>query len=147
MFRYYSPDVGRYITSDPIGLKGGMNTYVYVNANPITRFDFMGLDWSCSCTATGGHGQNRGYKVCEYACECQCSGDNSSQRVTVKALSPVLAQPGEIDAGSLICFGQRQIQHPEFEETWDAEFNSFDVSSNSGPPYHFLIDKLDGVVN
>ncbi|MCW8955544.1 MAG: RHS domain-containing protein [Gammaproteobacteria bacterium] len=38
-YRYYDPETGRYITSDPIGLAGGVNTYLYANANPLKYID------------------------------------------------------------------------------------------------------------
>jgi RHS repeat-associated protein len=40
--RYYSPETGRYITVDPIGLAGGLNNYQYV-VNPTGWIDPLGL--------------------------------------------------------------------------------------------------------
>ncbi|EKT1326274.1 RHS repeat protein, partial [Salmonella enterica] len=40
--RYYSPEQGRYITQDPIGLAGGWNLYTYP-LNPVTDIDPLGL--------------------------------------------------------------------------------------------------------
>jgi RHS repeat-associated protein len=41
-FRYYDPHGGRFVSSDPIGLAGGLNLYAYA-PNPITWIDPWGL--------------------------------------------------------------------------------------------------------
>jgi RHS repeat-associated protein len=41
--RYYNPEIGRYVSSDPIGLAGGINTFNYVEQNPLLYVDPEGL--------------------------------------------------------------------------------------------------------
>lgn len=42
-FRDYDPSIGRYGESDPIGLRGGLNTYSYVTGSPLAHVDPSGL--------------------------------------------------------------------------------------------------------
>ena len=59
-FRYYGPELGRYITSDPIGLSAGPNTFSYVLNNPLRYTDTDGLvipsDLVVACQGVGCRG-------------------------------------------------------------------------------------------
>ena len=76
-FRYYDPATGRYLTSDPIGLGGGLNTYGYVGGNPITRADPLGLIYRCiqPLDAWPG-GFNGGIGPLHHAFVCDDQGNN-----------------------------------------------------------------------
>jgi len=43
-YRDYDSSLGRYIQADPIGPAGGVNSYLYAEANPLSLIDPMGLN-------------------------------------------------------------------------------------------------------
>jgi RHS repeat-associated protein len=45
-YRYYSPEVGRWIKRDPLGVKGGLNIYAAMHNQPIGWIDVLGLKFS-----------------------------------------------------------------------------------------------------
>lgn len=65
LFRAYDPQLGRWLSADPIGEAGGLNLYAYVGGNPINAWDDLGL-WQITIfggTGLGGYftiGKNSG---------------------------------------------------------------------------------------
>ncbi len=64
-FRDYDPATGRYVQSDPIGLSGGLSTYNYVGADPLTFADPLGL---AKCT----------YSITKHTMSCSSNGGDST---------------------------------------------------------------------
>jgi RHS repeat-associated protein len=53
-FRYYDPGLGRYVTSDLVGLATGLNTYGYVAQQPTVSIDLFGLEKTILIVRTTG---------------------------------------------------------------------------------------------
>ncbi len=75
--RYYNPDIGRYLTPDPVKLAGGINAYQYV-PNPTGWVDPLGLS---SCPGENG-------------CKTVVASENPPHTIKVKSNDPATPQPG-----------------------------------------------------
>lgn len=66
-FRDYEPGTGRYVESDPIGLRGGFSTFTYVESGPYAGADHFGLECKKyylegSWSATGRYSNRKGFR-------------------------------------------------------------------------------------
>ncbi|MCF6176472.1 MAG: RHS repeat-associated core domain-containing protein [Victivallaceae bacterium] len=92
-FRYYSPELGRWLNRDPIKEKGGFNLYGMVGNNPVDYWDWLGLngfgyDGSDSDKQFDNGGQvptdfNRRPSTEETQCSNQFDLDDAIERVMV----------------------------------------------------------------
>jgi RHS repeat-associated protein len=69
-FRDYEPTAGRYVESDPIGLHGGLSTYLYADAEPALVIDPVGLQgrnpWNSFLASRRGDGTSMAQRQADY---------------------------------------------------------------------------------
>jgi RHS repeat-associated protein len=162
--RYYNPKTGRYVTPDPIGLRSGINLYLYGLNNPIHSIDLFGLE----LVQVGLPGLGRAYvdmslatKIVAFILRNEASGVNvlfeSAFRTTEKqtrlqddpcATTPAPPETSLHEAGyafdlkwPLIPEDQRQAVIRNAKDagfSWGGEFDD---------PEHFYIEVPGGRVN
>lgn len=105
--RDYAPETARYLQSDPVGLRDGVNTYAYVGGNPISWTDPTGLTkWHGEVT---GYGAVAGVGASFYIFELrsECTGGKRARAkvyavgpsfgVGIKGLPPLSASLGTVE--------------------------------------------------
>ncbi|MBI5834810.1 MAG: RHS repeat protein [Armatimonadetes bacterium] len=74
-YRHLDPALGRWLTRDPIGHRGGIGLYGYVSDGPITNGDSKGLD------ACGADAEYPGHlKMTEWTCADWCADKIANER-------------------------------------------------------------------
>ncbi|MCX5644786.1 MAG: RHS repeat-associated core domain-containing protein [Phycisphaerae bacterium] len=62
--RYYNPQIGRFLQTDPVGYKAGMNWYIYCQNNGVTWVDPTGLTQMRGVTLSWGTGYGGKRELC-----------------------------------------------------------------------------------
>lgn len=76
--RYYDPQIARFISEDPIGLAGGMNTYVYAGNDPPNMLDPFGLKQTCIDWYVVSYDRRTGIVLYEVYLYTTCTGDDDA---------------------------------------------------------------------
>ena len=59
-YRFYDPNTGRWPSRDPIGERGGVNLYGFVENNGVNRWDYLGMT---ACTESCDRTKRNGYII------------------------------------------------------------------------------------
>jgi len=92
--RFYDPVVGRFLTRDPIGYRGGVNLYGYTKNNPVNKTDDRGLTSNEPCSE--GSTEN-----CSKSDEppTQTNSGTSESNPGSGSGAPTAPEPGPMPAG------------------------------------------------
>lgn len=96
--RFYNPNAGRWLSRDPIGLRGGLNVYQFIMNNSLGMVDYLGLMWP------GSDGKwPKGRPHCD---ELSCDADHLGNTChTDWTFAGTKNEPMEVDLNPLLVTG------------------------------------------
>ena len=121
--RYYSPELGRFLQTDPIGIGGGRNLYAYVNNDPINRTDRSGTTpdhpqvllasmdpLSVGLTGAAAYGLAQKSGVAQSAAGSGAAQTGTAQVETFEKSAELEQEAAQISNGSKITEVQEAVQ-------------------------------------
>ncbi|MFL6628889.1 MAG: RHS repeat-associated core domain-containing protein, partial [Vitreoscilla sp.] len=100
--RDYNAALGRYVQSDPVGLNGGVNTYLYVDALPTLEVDALGLMGAGGGGSTNSSAQHPApMPAPSPAANCGCDHALQVCRALVNGYNPAMKLASAMIGGGL----------------------------------------------
>jgi RHS repeat-associated protein len=119
-FRYYDPEIGRFISKDPIGLQGGLNLHSYA-PNPVQWVDPLGL---ANCKdPTQRYSE---FKKSDF-CKEMCYAASHEKRFK----SPDDFAKAIVDIGTLEAGGEHNFLHQPPEAPKDFHYSTGNCTNNT----------------
>jgi RHS repeat-associated protein len=144
--RYYSPELGRYLQTDPAGQAGNINPYAYPS-NPLTTVDIDGLKSSARRYDPEKHPAPHEVKGCPVLAkpmiEGQRPGESKEQydaRVKAELRAHANALQDQIDAA------MKKRPRPEFIELPNGQVLDIKNKDHLGPCISVAVDNKTGKV-
>jgi len=129
-YRYYAPEVGRWLNRDPIGERGGINLYGMVGNDAVNRTDYLGLLFGDCCE----RGKKRNPKVVKSY--LSYTGKDSAEFDDTKKLAGYL---GKIPGGGVSGAYYKNTAVPALQQGFDQLKNLNDALADAAGVYIWVI--------